>query len=266
MTNRARIICISAVTLALTIVLGFVPFVFLLPVLFTCATRDFKMSVFTALLFGVVSYLYAFMGVTPVAVAFVTYPYIPIVPRVIVGVLAHLAYVVSRKLIKGNSKLSKIVPLVITALVGSLANTGLVTACLMLFAKTAYYGSVTVPMYLTTMLINGAIELAVTCVILPPLTITVGGALGLKGYERVKKPTQPTTSNTVTSNTVTDTSNTVTEEIATEDTVAEDTVTDTSNTVTDDTVADTSNTVTSNTVTEEIATDAQRGATNNDNY
>lgn len=190
MNKNVRLITVSAVTLALTVVMGAFPFVFLVPLLFTTVTRGWKMTIIAALSFGVVSYLYAYMGTSIVAVAFLENPWIPIVPRIFVGLAAHGAYVLTRKLVtKGNK--AKILPVSVAISVGCIANTGLVVTCLMLFASSVTFGELTMPLYLTTMLISGLIELVICNVVIPPLALTVGKALKLpdynKGVMKIKK-------------------------------------------------------------------------------
>lgn len=188
MKKNVQIITISAVTLALTIILGLFPFVFLVPLLFTCVTRDWKMSLLAALFFGVVSYLYSFMGNSIVAVAFLENPWIPIVPRLAVGLIAHGSYVLMRKVNLGKGKLNQVLPVSVAASVGSIANTALIITCLVLFAPNATFGTITMPLYVSTMLISGVVELVAVNVVIPPLAIIVGKALKLEQFSpRISK-------------------------------------------------------------------------------
>lgn len=187
MKKNVQLITVGAVTLALTAVLGMVPYIFLVPLLFTCVTRDWKLSVVSSLFFGLISYLYSFMGGSVVAIAFLENPWIPIVPRLFVGLIAHGTYVLCRKLLKGQGRVSRVLPVSLAASAGSIANTALVIPCLLLFASDATFGDMTMPLYLATMLINGAIELAAVNLLVPPLAFTVGRALRLPDYIPVKK-------------------------------------------------------------------------------
>ena len=187
MNTKSKTVAVCAVLVALTAALGAIPFVFLIPLLFACVTQNVKISAFMGLVFGVVSFLYSLMGGSVVAAAFVQAPWIAIVPRIAVGFIAHGTYVLCKKLIKDKGKVSRVLPYSISAGVGSLSNTVLVVALLMIFMRDTTLGDITVYLYLPTMLINGAIEFVVCVALVPTLALSVGKALGNRGFISVRK-------------------------------------------------------------------------------
>ena len=113
MKSNVKLITVGAVTLALTAVLGLLPYVFLIPLLFTCVTRGWRMTFFESLCFGVLSLLYAFMSPASfVAAAFIANPWIPIIPRIVAGLGCHATYVGLRRVCKGESKFMRALPVV----------------------------------------------------------------------------------------------------------------------------------------------------------
>lgn len=176
MKTNVKLITVSAVTFALTAVLGLLPFVFLLPLLFTCVTRDWKMSAIEGLFFGVLSYAYSFINPTGAGVGaiFITNPWIPIVPRVLVALGCHAVYAALRKVCKGKAAI--IVPVTVACAVGSVLNTALVVPCLLWRAKELF-----IPILAQTM-ISAVVELVISVTVAPTLAITVGKALRLEGY------------------------------------------------------------------------------------
>lgn len=189
MKNNVKLITVSAVTFALTAVLGLLPYVFFVPLLFTCVTRDWKMTVLESLFFGILSYCYSFMSPSFVAVTFIANPWIPIVPRLIAGLGCHGVYVGLKKAFgNSDSKAALIVPVVAACAVGSILNTAIVVPCLIWRGGSAFGTyELTAALLLTQTLISGAIELAVSVTVVPSLAITVGRALRLKNYVPKKK-------------------------------------------------------------------------------
>ncbi len=189
MNTKSKTVAVCAVLTALTAVMGAIPFVFLIPLLFACVTQNVKISAFMGLVFGVISFVYSLMGGSVVAAAFVQAPWIAIVPRIAVGFIAHGVFVLCKKLIREKGKVSRVLPYSVSAAVGSLSNTVLVVALLMIFMRDTALGDITVYLYLPTMLINGAIEFAVCTALVPTLALSVGKALGKRGlvYTSPKK-------------------------------------------------------------------------------
>jgi uncharacterized membrane protein len=170
MESKAKGVALCAVYLALTLVFGLLPYVFLIPLLLASVTTNYKTSFVVSLFFGVVSLLYAFTGGSSiVAAAFVAQPWIPIVARLFIGVIAHGAYKLTGRLIKKEGKLKKLLPVGVAAAVGSIANTAFVISLLLLCMPSFEFGDTTVYLYAVTMLISGAIELAANVALLPPI-------------------------------------------------------------------------------------------------
>ena len=189
MKSNVKLITVGAVTLALTAVLGLLPYVFLIPLLFTCVTRGWRMTFFESLCFGVLSLLYAFMSPASfVAAAFIANPWIPIIPRIVAGLGCHATYVGLRRVCKGESKFMRALPVVAACAVGSILNTVTVVPCLM-WRGGMLFGTyeMTRAILLTETLISGAIELAVAVSVVPSLAFAVGKALRLDGYESKRK-------------------------------------------------------------------------------
>lgn len=189
MKTNSKLIAVSAVTFALTAVLGLFPFVFLIPVIFTCVTRDWKMSLVESTFFGVLSLAYSFMtpnAASPVAIAFMENPWLPILPRIAVGLGCHFTYVAVKRAFRNkNGRAALIVPVVVASAVGSILNTAIIVPLLLLVAGNSLgLGA----LWVSSTLVSGAIELAVAVIVVPPLTVTVGRALRLLGY--ITQPAQ----------------------------------------------------------------------------
>ena len=185
MKINAKAIAVAAVTFALTVVLGALPYVFFIPLLFTCVTRGWRMTVAQSLFFGVLSLAYAFVMPTPVATVFTKNPWIPIVPRLLAGLGAHGVYVLLRKVMKGDGKAAVTVPVIAACAVGSLLNTALVVPCLIWRDS-----SLIVPVLGQTF-VSAAIELGIAVAVVPPLAVTVGRALRLPNYVKKSAPVPP---------------------------------------------------------------------------
>ncbi len=184
MKNNVKTIAVCAVTFALTAVLGLLPYVFLIPLLFTCVTRDWKLTLAESLFFGVLSLCYAYISPapTPVSIAFMENPWLPIVPRLFVGLGCHGAYVLMRRAFRGKTgKAAVAVPVIVACAVGSLLNTGLIVPLLWAVAGNSLGLGV---VWVSSTLISGAIELCVALAVVPPLAVTVGKALRLPDYVR----------------------------------------------------------------------------------
>lgn len=190
MKTNVKLITVTAVTFALTVVLGWMPYVFFVPLLFTCVTRNWKMALVESLFFGVLSLVYAYaMPVSFVAMAFIKNPWIPIVPRLLAGMGCHGVYVLLRRAFAGKeSRAATVVPVVIACAVGTVLNTALVVPCLIWRGGTLFGTyELTAALLVGQTLISGAIELAVAVVVVPPLAVTVGRALRLPDYVRKTK-------------------------------------------------------------------------------
>ncbi len=163
MSEKTRVVVIGAVIVALTVILGWMPVVFLVPTLFACCAFGWGMSLFAALTFGVISLIYSFiMPSSPVSLAFINNPWIPIAPRLLVGLVAHGFYFLINRCFSDSKRW---IAASLTAIAGSLVNTLSVGACLLIFEPDIALKGISVG-YLAVM---GSIEAAVTAVVLPPV-------------------------------------------------------------------------------------------------
>jgi uncharacterized membrane protein len=147
MEDRIRKIVTAGVLSALLIVLGvtglgFIPLplgavtVLQVPVIIGAILEGPVVGIFTGLLFGVFSIVQAAItGVTPVDLAFLHYPWIAIVPRILIGPAAWLVYaLVSGHLFRAKPGLVReTAATAAAAIVGSLVNTVLVLSSFALF-------------------------------------------------------------------------------------------------------------------------------------
>jgi uncharacterized membrane protein len=142
--NRIRKIVTGGVLSALLIVLGatglgFIPLplgavtVLQVPVIISAVLEGPVVGIFTGLLFGVFSIIQAaIIGVTPVDLAFLQYPWIAIVPRVLIGPAAWFVYSAVSRLFRAASGPAResagaaVVATAAAAVAGSLVNTVLV--------------------------------------------------------------------------------------------------------------------------------------------
>ena len=177
-----------AVTVALTVVLGLFPYVFFIPVLFTCVTRDWKLSLAEGLFFGVISLCYSFISPTPVALAFTRHPWMPILPRALSALGCHGLYLLLRKATaKKEGRAARVLPVTLACAAGAVLNTATVVPCLLLFGGNAF-GSATRAVFLTETMLAAAVELGVAVLVASPLALSVGRALRLPAYMPKGKP------------------------------------------------------------------------------
>ena len=206
MKNRARKIVIGGVFSALVIVLGisglgFIPLptgsitIIHVPVIVAAILEGPVVGFFCGLLFGIFSIVQAgIIGVSPVDLAFLHYPWIAIVPRILIGPLAWLVY----SLISGTffARLRKnkgtvedtntsptgenkgavreTAALIIGAITGSLTNTVLVLSAFSLILPEIFTRQV----LLTLISLNGTLEAAFSAI------ITLAVLLSWKGISR----------------------------------------------------------------------------------
>lgn len=166
MNKTTRVVAVGAVIVALTVILGWMPVVFLVPTLFACCAFGWKMSIFASTTFGVISLAYSFMmPSSPVSLAFINNPLIPILARIAVGIIAHGFFVAFNKFFDEKKKW---IIVMLTAVVGSIMNTVLVGTCLLIFEPDIVLKGISIG-YL---LIMGSIEAVVNAVIVPPVFLT----------------------------------------------------------------------------------------------
>ena len=184
MKIKTREITVLAAALALMFALTPIPFVslFLVPVLFIGTTQKWHLASISGLMFGLVSLMYAFIGPgagTPVAIVFTQNPWIPIVPRIVVGLFTALSFKGFRKLIPAKGKVSRMLPYSLAASIGTLTNTAIVLPLLVVF------GGELIVAALVQIFIFAAIELAVANIIAAPLSSTVAKALKIGEFAHI---------------------------------------------------------------------------------
>jgi len=191
--NTLRKIVTAGVFSALIIVLGitglgFIPLpiaaiaVLHVPVIISAILAGPLVGFFTGLLFGVFSIIQAAMaGVTPVDLAFVQYPWIAIIPRVLIGPAAWFMYTL---IIKLGDKLkikkrfySNSLAIILGAVLGSMINTIMVLYGLFMLLPEI----ISWPVVISLVSINGIIEAGLSA------AISLAVILPWKGISRYSK-------------------------------------------------------------------------------
>lgn len=174
MKISTRAITLAATLAALCAVTGFIPYVFFLPVMVAATTLSIGMVAFVGLAFGCISLAYSFlMPASPVALAFIEAPYIPIVARILAAVATFGTFKLAQKLFKPTGRGGRIATVSVAAALGSLFNTAFVVGLMLIAMPNANLGGITLIAYVPTMLISGAIECPCMAVLTPPITLTL---------------------------------------------------------------------------------------------
>ncbi|MDE7464721.1 MAG: hypothetical protein K2M48_06795 [Clostridiales bacterium] len=190
MKISTRAITLAATLAALCAVTGFIPYVFFLPVMVAATTLSIGMVAFVGLSFGCISLAYSYlMPTSPVALAFIEAPYIPIVARVLAAVATFGVFKLSEKLFNPTGRGGRIATRSLSAAIGSLLNTAFVVGLMLLVMPDANLGGITLLAYVPTMLISGAIECPCMAVLTPPITMTLERTV-LRNSRRFGKPTK----------------------------------------------------------------------------
>ncbi|MDR2184601.1 MAG: ECF transporter S component [Treponema sp.] len=187
-TSRIRKIAIAGVLSAVVIVLGLTGLGFILlplgaisilhvPVIIGAILEGPLTGLFIGLLFGIFSIIQAaLLAVSPVDLAFLHYPFIAIVPRILIGPAAWAVYA----LISGTSRaesgdpagfkphvLRESIGVAAAAVTGTLVNTVLVLSALVLFVP-----EVTFPIALAVGITNGPVEAGIAAAIALAVVLT----------------------------------------------------------------------------------------------
>ena len=174
MKINTRSITLAATLAALCAVTGFLPYVFFLPVVVAAATVSVGMVAFVGLAFGCISLAYSFvMPSSLVSLAFINAPYIAILPRILAALGSFGIYTLLTRLVKPQRNGSRFAVISASAAGGSLLNTALVVAMLVLIMPNLEFGGITMIAYVPTMLVSGAIECACMAVLTPPVVLTL---------------------------------------------------------------------------------------------
>jgi len=184
MKITTRNITVLAASLALMFVLTPIPFIslFLVPLLFIGCTQKWHIAAMGGLMFGLVSLMYAFVGPgagTPVAIVFTQNPWMPIVPRIAVGLITAFSFMGFKKLIRGKGKVARLLPYSLAAAAGTLSNTAIILPLLVVLGENFRIAA------LGQTFIFASIELAVAILIAGPLSHTVAKALKIGSYAPV---------------------------------------------------------------------------------
>jgi uncharacterized membrane protein len=187
-TNRIRKIAVAGVLSAVVIVLGLTGLGFILlplgaviilhiPVLIGAILEGPLTGLFIGLLFGIFSIIQAaLLAVSPVDLAFLHYPFIAIVPRILIGPAAWAVYTLISGTLKVKSKdpvelkspvLRESIAVVTAAVAGTLVNTVLVLSALVLFVP-----EITVQIALVVGITNGPAEAGIAAVITLVVVLT----------------------------------------------------------------------------------------------
>lgn len=179
MKRKSLTVAICAVLVALTFVLGWIPYggPFLLPMLFAACCFSLGISFFSSVMFGVVSLLLSLtMPNSFIGWFFLNNLWVPIVARMFIGPIAHFLYKGLTKLVKPTNTFKKILPISLTAAAGSLLNTIFVGTLLLVLPKNGIPDGMAA-LGMTELVIFGSIEIAVNAVLLPPIVLGVKRAL-----------------------------------------------------------------------------------------
>lgn len=174
MKYNARKIAILAVLSALCSVTGALPLVFFLPVTVAVTALPLGMAAVTGLAFGIVSLCYSFILPTSiVSAAFIETPYLAILPRILAALCGALLYKLLCRLWKSKRKGARAARAAIGGGLTSALNTAFVVGLMMLIMPSFAFGGVTVAAYALVMLTSGAIEIAVTAILTPAVSIVL---------------------------------------------------------------------------------------------
>lgn len=190
MNNNTKKLTVMAVLIALMIALIKVPFVFFIPLLFTCVTLSLSLTIIMSIIFGCISLGFAFMGGSVVAVAFMQAPWIPIIARLLTALGTYFIFNGVNLAIKNsktfkNKKGANALPYYVAATSGSLLNTFLVVGSILLFAKNATFNEASMYSILPVIALYAVGELIANNLIVPPLGITFSK---LNVFRDINKP------------------------------------------------------------------------------
>lgn len=184
----ARKIATCAVLSALCAVTGALPFVFFIPVTVAVTALPLGMAAVAGLAFGIVSMCYSFILPTSlVSAAFIEAPYLAILPRICAAVCGALCFKLICKLWKSNGRGARVARAAIGGGITSALNTAFVVGLMLLIMPNFAFGGVTVAAYAVVMLTSGAIEIAVTAVLTPAVSVVLEDRVLLRGKLADKK-------------------------------------------------------------------------------
>lgn len=185
MKINTRSVTVAATLTALCAVTGLIPYVFFLPVTVAATTLSLGMTAFVGLAFGCISLAYSFvMPMSIVSTAFITAPYLAIIPRIVAALCCFGVYRLITRIAKPTGRLGKVAATSVSAALGSLFNTAFVVGLMALAVPDLEFGGITTLIYVPTMLISGAIECALMAALTPPISLTLKKAVLDRGLKR----------------------------------------------------------------------------------
>ena len=191
--NNIFQLTIMSMLIAILIVQTFIPMFGYIPlgpidvtivhitVILTAVLFGSKHGMIIGTVWGLLSMFRAYIQPTPFNVVFLN-PIISVVPRLLVGWISGLLFVLIR------NKTSKKISYAIIAAIGTLLNTILVLGSIYLFASEIYANALGIPESLllkalgTVVVSNGVIEVIASVFILPLLATTLSKVLENKGH------------------------------------------------------------------------------------
>ncbi|MCL2675659.1 MAG: hypothetical protein FWE84_03605 [Firmicutes bacterium] len=182
MKRMSLIISVCAVLVALTFVLGWIPYIgpFLLPTLFAACCLSLGISFFASTMFGVISLLFCYIVGPTSAIGwfFLEYPFVPIVARMFIGPIIYFFYKLLTKLIKPKNTAAKIAAISVAGAAGSLLNTVFVGIFLFTLDISAMPAGLKllpwlpqVNFGLMELVVAGTLEIFVNALLLPPIVL-----------------------------------------------------------------------------------------------
>lgn len=189
--SKSRRIAYCAITAAIIAVVGWMPWVFLVPVLVVSIFFDWKMSLFASAAFGVISLCYAMIVPASNVAMLMTSGYtfwIPVAARLPIGLITHFAYHGLKGLLKG--KIGSVASASIAAALGSLTNTLLFVPLVVLFAPESLSG--VVALFIAEFPISAVIEFGVALILVPSIVYALSKSKRLKRIrdEKQKNPNE----------------------------------------------------------------------------
>jgi len=170
-------VAICATIVALIFITFWIPFMFLLPIVVAAVCFDWKMSLFAGLAFGVVSMIMSFLFPGLVMAYFMRYPWLPILARLPLGLIAHFVYRFFKRVIPQKKLWQKVLPIAFAGLVGAVSNTVLVGLGLVFLPAPSGYPDSGGAILTGILLFYGPIEWALMTVVLPPLALALKRAV-----------------------------------------------------------------------------------------
>jgi len=167
-------ISVCATFFALTAVMGWMPGVFFLPAVLAAVLFSYIGALLAGTAFGLVSLTYAFlMPSSPVALLFIMYPWLAIVPRILAALGAAGACRLAKLFFKEDGRAKTVIPAAIAGLAGAVFNTVLVLgSAWLVYGGTTEWQNVSV-ILTTVILFNAVLEVVALTVVMPPLTLTL---------------------------------------------------------------------------------------------